>query len=649
MSFVKVIVLFFIFSSILFAGDDMDALLSQYKEESKLSKITKREAAGFLDLYTRDDLEKMQAHNLLDVFKTIPGLILTKNVLATNTFSRMKMYEIRSSTTRLYINDHEMTSASYGSAFVTWGDMPIEYVDHIEVYKASSSIEFGNEVAFIVVRVYTKQAKREEGGKVRLLASDNGGYDTNVYYAQSLENGLSYFIYANKDNLKRDVEHNYHNSKEYDIKSDRKSYTLFANFNYDDWILDLGTYDKVADSFLGPGIYKTPSGDEIASRHTYAHLSKTFKNDFKLQLSYDNIMNDAHFIDENGIAIADPNSPGFGPIPAGVWVVNDYQTTLNDEIISTVLEKRFKSENNTLLLGGFYKYKKFEDSAVIAGMMSYIPGRPYYNKFGINNALHLSSVYLEDCYSYDDTLQFIVSAKGDFYRYEKKVKSQDKFIGRVAAIKNIDNFQFKGFATYSYVPATFLELYNDYNTPVKVNPDLKYPTQIVYSGSVGYKDGSHFVEAIFANAVAKDAISMSYINGYQNSKQEVKTTSLELRYQYRFNKENKIYIDYATANNNKGVDVSPSYTFSVRMFNSYKKFDFYNEFIVRDAYFYSGKGVPESYDYTSSIKYHISDDISVGVRGDNIFDTGFKERYNDYYKSIPITQQRFWINLEVLF
>ena len=313
------LLLYLLFSaSVLEAKDNMEGLLNQYQDETKLSNITKRESAGFLELYTRDELEKMQAHNLLDVFKTIPGLILTKDSITVNTFKKQRMCDIPDTIARIYINNHDMTSASFGSAFLVWADMPIEYVDHIEVYKTTSSIEFGNEVGSLIIKVYTKTARREEGGKIRLLASDNGGYDTNLYYGQSLENGFSYFAYLNKDNIKQEDYHNIYDGHIYDIKDGKRSTTFFANLNYKQWILDLGIYSKDVDAYIGPGIRRTPLGDGVASEHTFAHLSKRFDNGLRLQLAYDHMHNDGRFLDANGIVMFDPDSPYNGK-----WIVND--------------------------------------------------------------------------------------------------------------------------------------------------------------------------------------------------------------------------------------------------------------------------------------------------------------------------------------
>ena len=634
-----------LFTSILSAQESMELLLDQYKAENKLSKITKQETAGFLELYTRDELEKMQAHNLLDVFKTIPGLVLTKDSLAINTFKKHKMKDIPDSVARLYINDHDMSSASYGSAFLVWADMPIEYVDHIEVYKATSSIEFGNEVGSLVIKVYTKKAQREEGGKVRLMASDNGGYDTNIYYGQTLENGLAYFVYGNTDDIKNGEYTHLYNNKAYEIKDSKKSYTLFANLLYKSWTLDMGLYHKNVDAYTGPGIHKTPSGNGVESQHYYAHLTKKFDNGLRVQLAYDHMKNDARFLDENGIVIFDPDSPY-----EGKWLVNDYSTVLKDDVYSVILDKKFHFSKNSLLLGAFYKHKRFSDSAYFSAAQSYIPPyTSYQNGATAQNSLDLSSIYFEDNYAYDESLHFIFSMKGDFYRYKKRVKAQDKVIARLGVIKNIEHFQIKAYATHSYIPATFVELYNDSNTPMKVNPDLDYATFDLYSGSIRYKNAGHSIEGIISHNKLKDAIILHPVYGYINSPDSVAITTYELLYKYIYNADNKLYLNYSSGKNSVDLDVSPTYSFGARLFNRYKQLDFYNELTLRGPYNYSGVSVGRSYDYTFSVKYHLSKDLSVGIRGDNVFNSGYKQVYSGYYEAIPITPQRFWLNFEALF
>jgi len=640
----------------LIADDSMESLINMYKNESKLSNITKRESAGYLELYTRDELEKMQAHNLLDVLKVVPSLILSKNEIGINGLSPLGGGTLPDASIRLYVNDHEMTSASYGSAFLVWADIPLEYIDHIEIYKVTSSIEFGNEVASLIVRVYTKKAEREEGSKIRLMASANGGYDTNIYNAHQLENGFSYFAYANKDTIKSDRYYNYRKGKRYTIKDDKKSYTLFANLAYKEWNVDIGSYAKKTDAYIGAGYFHTPSGKGIDTLQTYIHVEKKFAQNIKLQLSYDYINNDGIFRDENYIPITDGSSPGTKAvtpnIPPETWIVQDYEVYLHDTISSLILEKRFIAEKNNLLVGAFIKHKTFEDSAKLRSNVSHTPlgFTPYVVDINNeNNSLNLYSLYFEENYYFDTNTQFVVSMKGDFYRYKKNIPNKDELIARVGAIKNISKLQIKAFASHLYTPATFLQLYSTREVPQKPNPRLKYPTQDLYTGSVRYKEKAQSIELSFSTTKIKNAIYYDMQNGYENKQTNNRYSIYQLSYKYLWNIGNKIYLDYSYGVTHGQVRINPNQMLLARIFNQYKKFDFYQELKYENSYDYFNTHLHASYGYTSAVKYHWNEDISIGFRGDNIFNTGYKEAYKRFNMTFPISEQRFWLNFEVVF
>ncbi|NPA65322.1 MAG: TonB-dependent receptor plug domain-containing protein, partial [Epsilonproteobacteria bacterium] len=332
-------------SFLLYAEENLSELLEIYQKKSDLSNITKKESAGFLDLYTRDDLEKMQAHNLIDVLKTLSSLYITRGQNNTYHFYKPSSSKMPLPSIRLYINDHDMSSTTFGSAFLIWGEMPISYIDHIEVYKSVSSIEFGNETATLLIRLYTKDASRENGGKFQTLIDNYGSYDTSFYYAQTFENDFSYFAYIQKDNINREVYHNYYNNKEYDFNSDKKGYNFYANLSYKNWRVELGNYKKRNDSFIGIGIHKTPDGGELKARQSYIHVTKKFDNGIKLQIAFDDMVYRRTYFDENDIAI-------YNGYMDSINYVQDYYIKFHDQIFSTIIEKIYKTENNKILLGG---------------------------------------------------------------------------------------------------------------------------------------------------------------------------------------------------------------------------------------------------------------------------------------------------------
>ncbi len=621
-----------LFSLTLF-GEDLNNLLQIYKKESDLSKITKRESAGELTLYTRDQLERMQAHDLMDVLKTIPWLYVYRgaNGLTLMTPSTLKALPITAS--RLYINDHDMTSTSFGSAMLVWGEMPVEYIDHIEIYKASSSIEFGNEAGLVIIKVYTKEATRDSGSKARLMADQKGSWNLDLYNSNVLDNGFSYFVYANDNRYKREPYYNTYNNQQYKFKNNRNGYNLYADFQYKKSRLEVGNLHKRSDSFLGIGIHKTPTGGELDANHLYMHFTQHFDYDIKLQLAYDKMNYKRSYVDPNGIYISDPTSS------SGRGIVGDYAIEFEDEIYSAILEKRLHLEKHSLTFGAFYKYKEMEQKGEYDTLD--IPWSK--NTFG------LYSVYGEEQYDYDDTTRFVLMAKGDFYRYQKEVDSADEFIGRAGVIKNIERVRMKLFYTDTYLPNSFYTVYNPSSTPYKANPHLRHAQAKIGSASIAYQQKKWDVELFFLQQRIKDGI---YYRGvFANSDATLKLNLFEVSGHYRFDEFNTLYSSLFTADNDQDELRSPKYGGLIRLDDTFGKFDLYNEIRYTSSYTDSVYGVyvPYSFDWTSAAKYHVSKDFSVGVRGENLLDKSYGVVYRRYPQPIQSFDRKVWLNVEYLF
>ena len=627
-----------LFLSSLYAQEDLSQLLEIYKQKSDLSNITKKESAGFLELFTRDDLEKMQAHTLTDVLKTLSSLHFVRTQNNTSLFFKPSMGIMPLTAVRLYINDHDMSSTTFGSAFLVWGEMSISYIDHIEVYKATSSIEFGNENATLIIKLYTKDAARENGGKVQLLVDDYGSFDTSIYHAQTFENSFSYFAYAQTDNIKREVYHNYYNNnKKYDFDSDKNGYNLYANLSYKKWQLELGNYKKRNDSFIGIGIHKTPDGGDLNARQSYLHLSKKFDNNIKFQISFDDIIYERSYFDENNILIYDGKAHKRA-------TVQDYYIKFHDHIFSTILEKTFQTDNNKLLLGGFYKYKDFKSAGEFTNFLTNDEINDHYK-----NSLNLYSIYFEENYDFNKDTRFILSMKGDFYNYDKKISSQNEYILRTGLVKNINNFQVKLFYTDSYLMVAPYQLYNN-NTPYITTPKLNYPKIKVLSASLRYKLQKHIFRFIVAKNKAKDMII--YHNGYKNKKDTNKYLRLEGRYNYDYDINNKLLLTLYYSKNSKDIVATPNFGTNLRIINAYNNFDIYNEFIYKNSYTSIYKPylhINASLDWTASIKYHYNKDLSIGIRGENILNKSYKVAYRNLDEAIQVTDRKVWLNMEYAF
>jgi iron complex outermembrane receptor protein len=523
-----------------------------------------------------------------------------------------------------------MSSTSFGSAFLIWGELPIEYIDHIEVYKGSSSIEFGNETAAFIIKLYTKTAQREEGSKVRLFADNQQSVNLDAYTASKIDN-FSYFAYANIQNTNRTNYTNTYLGTDYDIKNDRRGHNFYANLAYKNTTVELGTYKKVSDSFLGIDTHKTPTGGDIDAYQDYIHITHTFNQGLKLQLSYDKLSYEREYQDPNGIKVTNLDP------------LHNYLIQFNDDILSFMAEQHYNLHKHSFLFGAFIKQKHFSEHGEFQGDTLYT------NNFA--NTLTLSSAYVEYNYDYDADTRFVASLKDDYFHYQKDIQTSNEIVARVGVIRNFSNYQFKAFLTQSYVPTPLFKLYNPDNKPYKANPNLKNANLSIASASIRYKTDKHLLELLVAGNSVTDAVTYdrSTTYGYLNSDERFSYLRYDLRYYYFFDKNNKIYSDFYSATNSKGIETSPRYNATVRLFNNYNKFEFYNELIYKSSYSSAKIYMYASFNFNTAVKYHYSQDLSFGVRGENLFNDSYEQAYRGYDSAIPVNDRKVWINMEYLF
>ena len=156
-------------------SEELDDLLSTYTNNSDLSEKTKVENGGTVTIYTRKDLDVMQARNLKDILKSNPIKRYTESRSgAADMLYKGGIATFSSSSIRVYVNNQEITSATFGSAFGGISNMSLEPFDHIEIYANSPSYEFTSEPTFLLIKLYTKTAQRDSGGKIGVSYGSQG-------------------------------------------------------------------------------------------------------------------------------------------------------------------------------------------------------------------------------------------------------------------------------------------------------------------------------------------------------------------------------------------------------------------------------------------------------------------------------------------
>ena len=611
--------LFLLFVPLVLWASNLDLLLQKYRKLHELSKITKRDSAGFVYVYTREDLERMQAYTLADIMRTVPGLnyTLTPNYL--HLFSPLSLSYAPPTIARLYINNHDVTSASFGSALLIWGEMPTEYIDHIEVYKDASSIEFGDEPAIIIIKVYTKLPLRELGNKLRLVADHRSSKGMDLYTAQ-LFDASSLFGYVHGYNLHaKKYRHN-----GYTYSRDKKDFLAFIQYNTPSATFEVAHYSLIKDPFMGYGFSTMPRDGGLHAYHNYITYTTKPKEGAIWTLALDTLRY-ARYYQEDGIGI--PTSHGS---------VHSYRITYDDTIATIKYQKHITRGKNTLLIGGFYKYKGYRSHGTYDSTQS-----------KAHNAYNLFSLYVEDSYHLDPATLFILSCKGDYYSFMHTVDDHKESIIRLGIIKNIGSWQVKGFYTKTYIPVQPFRLYSRDNFPRRTNPHLTFPSTQLFSIEAKFTTNSHTLQIKSGIRQIENTIRYDRRRGYYNQTDTLYAHFIEANYAYT-KEHNKIMIDIAKGDNSQKT-LSPNLQIALRTFYDYKKWNIYNELLYNKNYTYFSIPVKRALDYTVGVQYHYTHDLTVGIQAQNLFNEGYAQAYRTLKGAVPVRDRRYILNVEYTF
>ena len=150
----KIFFLIILTFSTLLQAYDIDEMLDLYRKSSDLSQKTKNESLGHLTVYTRDDIERMQAHTLGELLNSLRSFRYKENMLGLPDVLHTDPSLYASDTVKIFINDHEITSAFAGSGLFIYGNIELGFVDHVEIYEGSTSTAVNSEPAIVTITLF---------------------------------------------------------------------------------------------------------------------------------------------------------------------------------------------------------------------------------------------------------------------------------------------------------------------------------------------------------------------------------------------------------------------------------------------------------------------------------------------------------------
>nr|WP_321266490.1 TonB-dependent receptor [uncultured Sulfurimonas sp.] len=620
--------LFFIFitTACLFAQELMlDNLLQKYEDSESLYKSTKKESAGFLLVYSREDLVAMQAYNLKDILKTVRMYTLQIHNMGIQKLQTAGSGKTSMPPIKLYIDNYEVATSLQNNAIEIYGDMDIYFVDHIEIYQGGSSISLGNQPGSMVIKLYSKTPSRENSSSAQVSIDSKSGGDFRAVDAGTFGD-YEYLFYA--DAAKMNYDKTDRNSQE--LSRDAKRYQAhFQLSQANNFEIVIDGIKKQTDVFNGFG--SAPLGDNNSLSYGYISATKFLKDDLKISLSLAHEVKKVQNSDANGIPL--PNST----------LGNNFEADVHSNIYKVSIDKKIIHENSDLLLGAQFQQRHFN--------VHEYKGVNITPNFGPKK-LDTYMLYLEELYNINKNHLLSFSAKVDYYKdeFNKDSTEYSLRLGYTALFNNEWSAKLFGIRRpshqntlqTSFTPPTYLP-----------NPDLKSSSIDTFSGEIEYNDKKNRALFGYAYKTSNDTIVFDGVSKkYINAKDTVYFNRIYIRGEHKFDFQNKIIVEYYKAY--KDVYASSGSGVLVQAFNKFGKFTIYNELIYREGYSVNygltDVNVDEGYEYTLGVIYPVSKNIDIKVKGENLLDMASETSIDPLEEvKVPATEKRVLLTMEYTF
>ncbi len=613
--------------SLLFSEDLMlDDLLNEYEESESLYKKSKQESAGYLLVYSREDLEKMQAFSLRDVLKTIRMYNMQLTSVGVPRLQKAGQGKSALPPIKLYIDDFEITTVAQGNALDMYGEMDIYFVDHIEIYQGGSSIAFGNSPGSMVIRLYSKSPSRENSSSAQLSVDSKSSFDMRAVSAGTMGE-YEYLLYADGSNTNYDK----YEKNNQELSRDAKRYQAhFKILKKDDFEVVVDAITSTRDIFSGMG--PAPTGDDGDRSYGYINAIKYFEGDIKLSVAASQEVK--KFFNSDAVGIKQPNT---------TLLANDIDIHINSNTYKITLDKKIVQGKHDFLIGAQFQQNKLN----------------FKTYKGVNvtpdigpTKLDIYMLYLEELYNINENNLLAFSAKLDHYRdsFSKNSTEYALRLGYIALLT--ESWKSKIFAIRRYVYPNMLE--TTFAPPVySPNPELDASYIDMLTGELEYNDGEHSVVFGYAYKIIEDGITFSKTQKqYINNQKRINFNRFYLRGEHRFNYDNKVIIEYYKAY--KDFYASPDSGVLIQSFNTIGDFDIYNELVYRNGYAINyGAGdvnIDDGYDYTLSIGYAINKAMKIKAKGENLLDKASKTLIDSQgLVQVPAIERRAIITMEYTF
>lgn len=572
----------------------MDALLDTFRKNSDLSKKTRLENAGNVTIFTREELEQMQARNLRDIMKSLPMLNYVENRwgIPDTLYVPTHIAPFNSNAIRIYIDNQEVSTASYGSGLYYLGNIDLGFVDHIEIYTINPSFEYSTEPARYLIKLYSKVAKRDKGSKLKVSTGSRGFNQESYQYADVVDD-VSYFTYASRMDDKRKE----YKSFDTPLSRDAKRYFLFSTISTNEHKLQIQAIKNKRNMFLGAS--EDGRVEKAKNKTSYLHIGyeNTSIDDLKLNITFESARSSILAVD-----------------------TQDYIDVRNRDNTVTV-EAQYKlsqNDKNSLMLGAKYRYKHFTlDKFRLDG----------YETSNIDyDTQVIASLYLEDHYTLNNNWLLSLGTQFSNVYNNSDIRKQNVWMARAGLIYSSEKWISK---TFLHRSAFFIEPYlyalNPFNVQNNIKPEIVHNI----THEVQYKNDSHTLKAVVGYERLKNyTLVKSATLKVVNKKEDTSIFFTDISYKYELNTQHHFSSSFSYSNYDNLASGATAKGFAeykglLRLTNSYDKFTVFNELI----YNYSTLIKKNYFDYSAGVTYQYNDNLIFSLKGENILDKARRDLF----------------------
>jgi len=601
---IKVLVLIFCFTN-MSANDEfsIDSLLSDIEIKTDLSNKTKLENSGVRVIYTRSDLDRMQVRNLKDILKSSQPLGYSENKYGlADTLTFNSNHPFMSSMIRVYIDDQEITSGLYGSGLLSYGDMDIGFVDHIEIYSGTPTYEFSPEATFSIIKLYSKVASKDGGSKIMV---NYGSYDAshiNFYNSSEIANDWAYFTYISKNNDKR-KKYDSHGTK---LSRDKEVTHVFGSFyNKNNHIL-IDAFTQKRDTFINRSLDATPTKADLDVDNIHVGYNGK-NNNFSYLISYAYGTTKSNFADDAGL-------------------VRSLIIDTKSEVIDSDLKYTYETLTNKFMIGIKYRLKEYEYENFTLNNYDIQLVKPTVNLD--NTKQTIKSIFLENRYSIKDNAIITVGINKSEVRNNNSNQDDNILMYRLGLTNTSDNWVFKTLYTHNEL---VLEPYMVSGEGTYITTGKKKPQEEdLFIENISYSNNNDKYEIIFSKLITKNHLlptleTQGLIDNYDKA---IKIYSAILGYTHKYNEHDKLNLiaSHYYREDAPILDTYKEYFITLLNLNKYGSFDIFNELL----YYKNNFGNKSYLDYSMGITYHKTKDLSISLKGINILNKAKRFTYNRY-------------------